>query len=442
MKRTLFLILVFCILLSACKPRYWSVSSYRDDSSVPSVSSQEESAQATAPSDTGVSRSETIGFPSNDSANTNETLKLDESDKETLSKSAELLTRQLMISFLYDDLQRNPLPYPDKNHISTFMAALLTHSDSEEHPYHGYVSVDNEGYAHFPVDKCQTIAAELFGCDWEPAGDFKWEYREKNHEHVWSIGFGLGSGFECKNIEIMIEGIYVSVAFDMTTSSAFPEVDLLGRFETKYLIHRNENGRLYLSYVETQERPYPQTGDRIAKNPIFSGCENMNIADEESILAGLNVLLDNAAYLMKIQYGNEWDMSADRDKMGITDASSGRLYMPMITDRYQSVLELREDLSHTFTKETIDNNIYLQKMLTEMYKDIDGQIYCCVNMDGVSLLTFWDVSTARIIEANEEKIVIDMCWIDLSDEPNQQKIEMVLENGMWLLNKSYFGSYS
>lgn len=181
-------------------------------------------------------------------------------DEERVSKNAEALTEHLAWTIFSAEKVRNgEYPPPDDADMTRFMVAALFYRENEDHPYHHMVSLDDEGYCHYPKAGIQAMAEEVFGVeDWLPdleKSGLSYRYEEAAGDFLILSGFGIGNNLECRNKSTTIDrdGLKVSVAYELYTSSAFPDPHRVASAKTGFSICFREDGSHYLRYSGTTE---------------------------------------------------------------------------------------------------------------------------------------------------------------------------------------------
>lgn len=128
--------------------------------------------------------------------------------------------------------------------------------DNEEYRYHSFITVDDEGYIHFPKDKVNQISAEVFDVqDCKFGESVGTEYDPTSGDYLIMSGFGIGNGLWCKNMSVQIDQVNaeVTVGFDLCKESPFDdgEDEKVGAYKTRFFIIKQPDNTYFLRYIET-----------------------------------------------------------------------------------------------------------------------------------------------------------------------------------------------
>ena len=129
---------------------------------------------------------------------------------------------------------------------------------------------------------------------------------------------------------------------------------------------------------------------------------------------------------------NRCSLPVDKS-VSVTD-SNGFTYSP-VESVYDTVDSLKADTEKYFTMEYLEVTFY--KNLadeTAFYKDIDGKLY--ENTDAVSDgNNIWDTTACVITELTDTGFTVTVPYLDLYEAHRSARIEYVLDNGSYKINK-------
>ena len=172
--------------------------------------------------------------------------------QEELQASSEVLTAQLTNFAFYsgDILGSSAYPLEDRQ-IHLFILSTVMFMEEEKYLYHDFVTMDDEGCYHFPKEKIQQMAEEVFDIpDYEFGDD---TYVPETGEYVFWSGFGWGNTPECRNTEVQIdrEKSEVSVSYELHGNVYYENPYKIGDFRTRFSVMTRPDGSFFLHYLDT-----------------------------------------------------------------------------------------------------------------------------------------------------------------------------------------------
>lgn len=111
--------------------------------------------------------------------------------------------------------------------------------------------MDDEGCYHFPKEKIQQMAEEVFDIpDYEFGED---TYVPETGEYVFWSGFGWGNTPVCRNTEVQIdrERSEVSVSYELHGNVYYENPYKIGDFRTRFSVMTQPDGSFFLHYLDT-----------------------------------------------------------------------------------------------------------------------------------------------------------------------------------------------
>ena len=238
MKRIIFLVVGIVLCLSACSSIGDNVSESGSGSSVPSSQTEESLGGSKVPEP-----SAEITLPSS----------IDQNEKsiyEKLLKSSEILTQQMVCTIFQSANVSESSRYPfDNAELDRFIVATVLFMDEEQYIYHNFFSMDDQGYYHFPKEKCEKILKEVFEIEnWKFMDETGMIFDSELNEYTIMSGFGIWNGMECKSVESQISssGLEIVVYYELYNRSQF-----LNKMETRFLIQKETDNNVSLKYIET-----------------------------------------------------------------------------------------------------------------------------------------------------------------------------------------------
>lgn len=129
---------------------------------------------------------------------------------------------------------------------------------------------------------------------------------------------------------------------------------------------------------------------------------------------------------------NRCSLPVDKS-VSVTDGN-GFTYSP-VESVYDTIDSLKEDTEKYFTKEYLESTFYKNLANeTAFYKDIDGKLY--ENTDAVSDgKNIWDTTACVITELTDTGFTATVPYLDLYEAHRSARIEYVLDNGSYKINK-------
>lgn len=129
---------------------------------------------------------------------------------------------------------------------------------------------------------------------------------------------------------------------------------------------------------------------------------------------------------------NRCSLPVDKS-VSVTDGN-GFTYSP-VESVYDTIDSLKEDTEKYFTKEYLESTFYKNLANeTAFYKDIDGKLY--ENTDAVSDgKNIWDTTACVITELTDTGFTATVPYLDLYEAHRSVRIEYVLDNGSYKINK-------
>ena len=172
--------------------------------------------------------------------------------QEELQASSEVLTAQLTNFAFYsgDILGSSAYPLEDRQ-IHLFILSTVMFMEEEKYLYHDFVTMDDEGCYHFPKEKIQQMAEEVFDIpDYEFGED---TYVPETGEYVFWSGFGWGNTPVCRNTEVQIdrEKSEVSVSYELHGNVYYENPYKIGDFRTRFSVMTRPDGSFFLHYLDT-----------------------------------------------------------------------------------------------------------------------------------------------------------------------------------------------
>lgn len=182
----------------------------------------------------------------------------DESDAfpvEEITTTAEVLTQQLTCFTFDANDTLGSSDYPIGNdRIYHFIVSTVMFIDNEEYRYHSFITVDDEGYIHFPKDKVDQISAEVFDVqDCKFGESVGTKYDPTSGDYLIMSGFGIGNGLWCENMSVQIDQVNaeVTVNFDLYGENQHEEDEKVGTYKTRFSIFKQPDNTYFLRYIET-----------------------------------------------------------------------------------------------------------------------------------------------------------------------------------------------
>ncbi len=129
---------------------------------------------------------------------------------------------------------------------------------------------------------------------------------------------------------------------------------------------------------------------------------------------------------------NRCSLPVDKS-VSVTDGN-GFTYSP-VESVYDTIDSLKEDTEKYFTKEYLESTFYKNLANeTAFYKDINGKLY--ENTDAVSDgKNIWDTTACVITELTDTGFTATVPYLDLYEAHRSARIEYVLDNGSYKINK-------
>ena len=163
---------------------------------------------------------------------------------------------------------------------------------------------------------------------------------------------------------------------------------------------------------------------------------------EDDIRELASLLLEKAEYLCRLAYqdvdgvpvtGRNWENPVTVD---IDDRGTFSYYKVRILP-YHNVAELWADLYSVYQKEAADDAFGTQ--YKNLYIDIEGELYAQGGVDAMSKHRIWTMDAARVVEASPEMLALE-AEARIMDDSFPARLEIVREEGRWVLTESYFAN--
>lgn len=154
---------------------------------------------------------------------------------------------------------------------------------------------------------------------------------------------------------------------------------------------------------------------------------------EEDILFTFNSMIFQASEVTGIYVGAGLPM----DETGTPVELEGGSYLPVQSDAYHTVAQLKGASEQVFTKAYLEGNFYPLAFSNAdgsppRYVEIDGQLHRETQQIGARSGERWDTDTLQIVSREKDRLVISMVYPLPGDEDTRRE-EIILEreDGNW-----------
>lgn len=180
------------------------------------------------------------------------------------------------------------------------------------------------------------------------------------------------------------------------------------------------------------------TTDKSEDKELLRLQKELNINDENEIRSLATLLIKKGTYLCSLAEGEntktgEFLGNNSNNSETIKD-DNGNQYCLINKLPYNSTSEIWDDIYDTFTNSVASEQFAF--MFRNLYVDINDSLYYNINVGPAGKQRFWHLETMTVESISSQSIVLEMS-VERHDV-TISKLEMVFENGKWLLNNSYF----
>lgn len=185
-------------------------------------------------------------------SSTQDEIKLNDSEKEILSKQAELLTQQIVSGYDSQNSGDSVLMANDSV-IRHFWLSICIYDQYPNYPYLDTYELSSDGVCRFPEETIDTITEEVFQQE-DFSLDDMMKYDDEEQVYYYTSGFGCSVyGFEKMTAVFQNNDSALLLSYELWSDPNFPNFHKIDDYQSLFAVKPREDGSYYLQYLKTEK---------------------------------------------------------------------------------------------------------------------------------------------------------------------------------------------